>query len=258
MPRIYLEQTLSQDQIVNLSKEQLHYLGKVLRLKASDNFNVFNAHSGEWLVNYADLRCRKQLRLPKASATIWLAFAPLKHDPTTFLIEKSTELGVTNLQPIYTEHTNTKRINLVRLQANAREAAQQSERLDIPQILEPKSLAAFLAVLPEEVAWYAALERMENGDDNYSAIAAQGENIKCANAQISGSKANVGNEQLVHQHDVRTAVGFIIGPEGGWSVAERALLRSKVKALSLGANILRAETAALVCLSWNLLLESNG
>lgn len=216
MTRLYLTQRLSAGQIVELDKEQRHYLEKVLRFKSGQYFFGFNEQDGEWRIAFDKplYRCSDQVRPYLPSVPCWLAFSPLKHDPMNFLIEKATELGVSDFQPILTERTNNHRLNIERLAKNAQEAAQQCERLDIPKIHEPLYLVDFLNKLPNVINWYAALER---------------------------SDANV--------LDIQFPAGFIIGPEGGWSNQEQLLLKKYTRPISLGKNILRAETAAVVCLS---------
>ena len=216
MARLYLNQTLKKAQTVELSKDQRHYLEKVLRLQTGQSLFGFNSCDGEWQITFEkpNYVCVTQVREPYLSKPSWLAFAPLKHDPMTFLIEKATELGVTNLQPILTERTNTQRINLERLQKNAIEAAQQCERLDVPIVHQPLPLGVFLQKLPATVSWYAAIER-----SNDSAI------------------------------NLKHPAGFIVGPEGGWSESEKSILKNHTTNISLGRNILRAETAAILCLS---------
>ncbi len=218
MTRLYINQTLAAEQLVDLSKDQRHYLERVLRFKTGQSFFCFNQVCGEWEIVYENscYRCVSQTREPSLIEPSWLAFAPLKHDPMTFLIEKATELGVTNLQPILTERTNTQRVNLERVQKNAIEASQQCERLDIPTVHEPVALATFLQNLPQEVQWFAAIERSEE---------------TC---------------------QIKYPAGFIIGPEGGWSEKEKELLKKYTTNISLGENILRAETASIVCLSMGI------
>lgn len=216
MTRIYLTQNLKEAQIVELDKDQRHYLEKVLRFKQDDYFLGFNERDGEWkiILKNARYHCIEHMRKPLKAETCWLAFSLLKHDPMNFLIEKATELGVTDLQPIVCERTNTHRVNLERLEKNVIEAAQQCERFDLPRVHPLMKLQNFLQTLPNEVHWYVALER---------------ENIEPAK--------------------IERPSGFIVGPEGGWSAQEHLILKKYAKLISLGSNVLRAETAALACLS---------
>lgn len=216
MTRLYISQTLEASQIIQLDKDQRHYLEKVLRFQPGDYFAGFNQRDGEWKILFKkpDYVCMEKLRAPSPTPTSWLAFAPLKNDPMNFLIEKATELGVTNFQPILTDRTNSHRINLEKLTKNACEAAQQCERFDIPHVHEPLPLKNFIKKLPQGIHWYASMERSEEN--------------------LSG---------------LEFPAGFIIGPEGGWSPEERIILEQNTTLISLGKNILRAETAAIVSLS---------
>lgn len=223
MTRLYLTQGLNAGQIIELTKEQRHYLEKVLRFKSGQQFLGFSETDGEWRIIYEkpSYRCTEQTRPPLPNTPSWLAFAPIKHDPMNFLIEKATELGVTDFQPILCERSNNHRFNIERLVKNTQEAAQQCERLDIPKIHHPLPLVDFLNKLPKDINWYAALERSDVGISN-----------------------------------IQMPAGFMIGPEGGWSTQERIMLEKHVTPISLGKNILRAETAAIVCLSACVFLKT--
>jgi 16S rRNA (uracil1498-N3)-methyltransferase len=215
MTRLYLPIELSVNTTIYLDKQQIHYLAKVMRFKDGEIFTAFNSECGEWQVkfNKESCICLTQTKEPLKSPQLWLAFAPIKHDALSFLIEKATELGVTNLQPILTDHTNSQRINLERIKKQAIEASEQCERLDVPTIHAPIHLNKFIAALPTNINWYFAMERS------------------------------------THDKIIKKPCGFIIGPEGGWSETEKKLLNQKVTPISLGNNILRAETAAITCLS---------
>lgn len=205
-----------------MNKDQRHYLEKVLRFKQKEHFIGFNERDGEWKIIFEkpQYRCISQIQEPVKTETCWLAFSPIKHDPMNFLIEKATELGVTDLQPIICERTNNHRFNIERLTKNVIESSQQCERFDIPKVHKPLLLKDFLSTLSGEVHWYTALER-----SNMESI------------------------------EVEFPVGFIIGPEGGWSMQEQLMLKKITKSISLGKNILRAETAAIVCLSARVLVK---
>lgn len=216
MTRLYLTQTLRAGQMIKLNKDQRHYLEKVLRFSQGQHFFGFNEKDGEWKVVFEkpEYRCENQTRELVKTETCWVAFSLIKHDPMNFLIEKATELGVTDLQPIMCERTNSHRLNIKRLTKNAIEASQQCERFDVPRVHESLTLKNFLNTLPNKVHWYTALER-----SNAEAVS------------------------------LEFPAGFIIGPEGGWSAQEKLMLEKCTKPISLGANVLRAETAAVVCLS---------
>lgn len=242
MTRLYLNNDLQAKQELILNPDQSHYLAKVLRYQIGDKINVFNEKSGEWSAQLKEITKKaviisidKQLSSAKPCAPIWLAFSPLKHEAMGFLIEKTTELGVTHLQPLITDRCNNNRLNLERLQKNAIEAAQQCERHDIPQILEPLDFGKFLSNLPS-ILWFAALERSTS------------EPIK----------------KILDKADSQSPWGFIIGPEGGFSPKEVKFItnHTSITPIHLGSLILRAETAALAVLAiaqcYGNLLETTG
>ena len=88
----------------------------------------------------ASLRVEEQSRAQTAEPDLWLVFAPIKRARIDYLVEKATELGASALMPVITRHTHVERLNLDRLRAHAIEAAEQSERLTVPRIDEPRAL----------------------------------------------------------------------------------------------------------------------
>src|SRR4051794_7199149 len=117
-----------------LAKGQAHYIRSVLRLGIGAAVSVFNPADGERLCRIAEigketmrLRVEHRLRQAEPEADLWLLFAPIKRARLDWLIEKTTELGVSALLPVWTARTQVERVNLERLQAHAIEAAEQSE-----------------------------------------------------------------------------------------------------------------------------------
>ncbi|MCX2560862.1 16S rRNA (uracil(1498)-N(3))-methyltransferase [Acetobacter farinalis] len=229
LPRLFIPQSntgtpAAAGSSLPLSPPQARYLGTVLRKTAGDSVRVFNAEMGEWLATLGDIRKDKgsltlteRLRTPSPQPDLVLAFALLKRDATDMVLRMGTELGVTRFLPITTERTNTHRINPERLEAIATEAAEQCERLDIPTIEAPRTLASLLGSWPEEARLFTAMERAED------------RGISLRNTL----------------RDARAGDGLLIGPEGGFSDAEcRTLLaRPTIIPISLGPLVLRADTA---------------
>jgi 16S rRNA (uracil1498-N3)-methyltransferase len=222
--RLYVPAPLRAGADLAATPGQAHYLSAVMRRGTGDLVRLFNGSDGEWQARIvalrrdrATLRAERQVRGQAADPDIWVVFAPPKRDATELIAQKATELGAANILPVLTERTNTARLNLDRLRAIATEAAEQCERLTVPELAAPRRLADLLAVWPADRPLVAALER----------------------AAAPPIQPTAGPAAL------------LVGPEGGFTDAELDALRRHpfVVAASLGPRILRAETAAIVGLA---------
>ncbi len=218
-------------QTLPLGKEQAHYLFGVMRLAVGDRLPVFNGRDGEWMAEVAEagkragsLVCLEQtapLRLPP---DLWLAFAPIKKERTDFIVEKAAELGAARILPVQTEFTNSGRVNRERLQAHAVEAAEQCGGTHVPDVADLAKLSDFLAACPAE------------------------RQIMFCDETLAG--ASLPARQVLAEAG-RGSWAVLIGPEGGFSEAERERLHALPQAhpVSLGPRILRADTAAVAALT---------
>lgn len=233
-PRLYIDTALGSGQMVEPTSGQTHYLQHVLRLKAGDVVRLFDGRSGEWAANVAGLTkktvtlaVRERTRQPCVEPDLWLCAAPIKKAHFDYMIEKATELGVAVIQPILTARTQIREVNIERCRAIAIEAAEQAERLTIPEIRKPVMLTELMANWP-------AARRL----------------IVCAEW---GEAAPVG-AALPTSVAAETAV--LTGPEGGLAAEELENLRALSQAvfIRLGPRILRADTAAIAALAcWQAL-----
>jgi 16S rRNA (uracil1498-N3)-methyltransferase len=228
-PRLYITARLGSDSEIELSAEQAHYLRSVLRLGPGAAVAAFNAANGEWLCriaeigrNQARLAVERQLRSPEPAPDLWLLFAPIKRARLDWLVEKATELGASALLPVWTTRTQVERINLERLRAHAVEAAEQSERLSVPELRSPGTLAQLLAEWPEN-------RQLIVSDESGA-----GEPVSDVVTRISPGPA-----------------ALLVGPEGGFAETELDAFGklSFVTRIGLGPRVLRAETAALAALA---------
>ena len=225
LPRLFVEQALSEGAAIELEGAPANYLGNVLRLRPGASLKLFDDRTGEWLAEIVEagkkrvgLAVTRHLRPREPVPDLWLVFAPIKRGRIDWLVEKATELGAARLIPVLTARTVVDRLNLERLRAHAIEAAEQCERTALPELVEPAKLAAWLASWPSDRTLYFADE--------------------------------AGGEPLLGSAAPGPAA-LLIGPEGGFTDEERAAIRAlpQAKAISLGPRILRADTAAIAALA---------
>jgi 16S rRNA (uracil1498-N3)-methyltransferase len=227
--RLFVESPLAVAAPIACTKEQANYLLNVLRLRAGADILVFNGRDGEWRARLAEvgkrrctLECLTPTRPQRDGPDVHYLFAPLKHARLDYMVQKATEMGVAHLQPVLTRRTIAARVNLERMRANAIEAAEQCGVLRVPSVGEPLKLDTLLA------AWDPKRKL-----------------IFCDEA------ANVANPLTALAAVEAKPLAVLIGPEGGFDVSERALLRQQPNALaiSLGPRVMRADTAAVAALA---------
>jgi 16S rRNA (uracil1498-N3)-methyltransferase len=230
-PRLFIDAPLQAGARIALDRGQANYLLNVLRLKAGESVLIFNGQDGEWRAEVevegrkaAGLVCVERTREQGAAPDIIYAFAPLKHARLDYMVQKAVEMGAGVLQPILTRRTQASRVNLERMRSNAAEAAEQCGILSIPEVREEENLERFLKGLEKD--------RLVVFCDE--------------NAPVSNpveALAKLGNNQA--------GLVVIVGPEGGFTDQERALVAAHERCVcvSLGPRILRADTAAVAALA---------
>jgi 16S rRNA (uracil1498-N3)-methyltransferase len=223
MIRLFVETPLAAGGGAVPHHEQARYLTSVMRRGVGDEVLLFNGRDGEWLATIAEvsrrgcrLELKEQVRPQSFGPDLDLIVALVKRPRLETIVEKSAELGARRVRLAITRHTTADRARLPRLTAIATEAAEQTGRLDVPEIVEAEKLTKLLD------GWDASRRLMfcDEGGDAKPAIQA-----------LSG--------------DGPWAI--LIGPEGGFAPEERERLRSLpfVTPVSLGPRILRADTAAI-------------
>lgn len=235
MQRLFLRHILADGARIEADRSQANYLLNVLRLKDGDKVLVFDGQNGEWLAEIkvtgrkaCVLELVEQTRPQEKSADLLYLFAPLKHARLDYMVQKAVEMGVGGLQPVMTQHTQTSRVNLERMEANVIEAAEQCGVLSVPDVVEPEPLKALLANWPEKHPGRVLLF-CDEGSETTNPL---GELSKVAETKPE-------------------SIALLVGPEGGFSTEERSILHQSdfVVPIPLGPRILRADTAAVAALA---------
>ncbi len=233
LSRVYVENLPELNSLISLPKDTAHYLSNVLRLRVDDEILVFNGEQGEFLarVNSATKRSIEvelcELRRDpidggtQSEPSIHLLLGLSRGDRMDFAVQKSTELGVAQITPIYTDHGE------VRLKADRAEkklqhwrriaisACEQCGRLNVPTIHSPLPL-------------------------NEAPL------IDAANKWMLEPRGTDSLPSAISQRNIE----LLIGPEGGFSSEEIEWARKQgFSIVSLGSRILRTETAPVAALA---------
>ena len=228
--RFYFEDSLKTDSIVKLHHDLTHYVVKVLRLKTGNQIKLFNNNEGEFIgtivsIDKVDISVSVdlQIRVPtEDSVRFHIALSITKGERMDYAIQKSVELGVTSVSPLYSQFSEVKIKNKNHLENKLRHwgkiilnASQQCGRLSLPQVREPMSLP----------------ELIEEGNGNTFILLDKS-----------------GNKNL-NRVKFKRDLYLIVGPEGGFSDEELKYASKKTEIITLGPRTLRAETAPVVALS---------
>ncbi len=237
--RLFCKSHLEIDGVITLNIQDTHYLKSVMRCKVNNIIYLFNNLDGEYESRIISLEKKhfvlkiiKKSKRSERKFDLHLIFTPIKRDKTEYIIQKATELGVSEIFPIITDRTIVRKLNYDRLYLIAKEASELSERISIPKINSLK-----------------VLKDVINDWDCNRIILYADETMK--------ERINI---ELTMKKLKSTKGAILIGPEGGFSQSEISFLKSKkfVLPISLGERILRADTAAIVGLSyWHFINSKN-
>ncbi|MGB3654961.1 MAG: 16S rRNA (uracil(1498)-N(3))-methyltransferase [Rivularia sp. (in: cyanobacteria)] len=232
MQRIAIAPSQFQDEEIILTSQQQHYLYRVLRLQKGDKFIAMDGMGKWWLSQLSNATAQIlqeliiQTELP---IDVTLMVALPKGSGFDEIVRCCTELGVNCIAPVISDRTLLKPSSqkLERWRKIATEAAEQSERTKVPQILEPvdfnKSILSFT-----NFAKYICVAR---GDSPHL--------LECLRLSA----------EITDSSDSKNVI-IATGAEGGWTQKEvETALQNGFKPVSLGRRILRAVTAPIVAMS---------
>ncbi len=223
--RIYIQDVIKKNKYIYLDQKNIHYLKNVMRKKNGDDIFIFN-DCEEWLSTCVfdkefRLNPQKFLRKNEEIEDIWICFGLIKSRNIDFLVEKVTEIGVKKILPMNTSFSKRMHINYERLKKISIEAVEQSNSLNIPIINKTKNIEEIIDELEEDRLIIFCDEK--KGID-ISKIDTRGYTFK--------------------------KIAIFIGPVGGWAEEDRKLIDGKNNLqINFGKNIMKADTAAIFCLS---------
>jgi 16S rRNA (uracil1498-N3)-methyltransferase len=227
-PRLFVDELLTEDVELRIEGGQAHYLLNVMRMKDGAPVKLFDDRSGEYLAivtatGKRDLALTVQAKLRDRlpSPDLWLCQALIKKDRMDWIAEKSCELGIGRFVPVLTRRCVVDKVKEDRLRLQMIEAAEQCERTTLPEIAPLIKLDAMLKDWPSDRTIYFCDER---GGEPFGKVLRERQVAKAA---------------------------ILIGPEGGFTDEENAAIKGAPFALtvSLGPNILRADTAAVAAIA---------
>ncbi len=224
---------VSNNQVIINDEEQTHIV-KVLRMRSGEEIFVTdgkgnlakgNLHFEGKKVSLDIFEIKENL--PNFSTQLHIAIAPTKNiDRIEFFVEKATEMGISEITLLQTEKTERKNLNIDKLRKQSIAASKQSLRFHFPIINDLTKFSDFI----------------KNVDSENTFVAHCNENLERIDLKMLRQA----------QHDSVQSITFLIGPEGDFSDKEIQLVAEKgVKAVSLGSQRLRTETAGVFVAAWN-------
>lgn len=212
-----------------INEEEQQHIVKVLRMREGDEISVTdgkgNLATGNLIFEGKKVSLEKlQIKenLPDFSTRLHIAIAPTKNiDRIEFFLEKATEMAVSEVTLLQTEKTERKNLNIDKLRKQSISASKQSLRFHFPKVNDVTKFSEFIQNLDSETTFVAHCnEKLER----------------------------IALTDIQPQHNIT----FLIGPEGDFSDKEILMLADRgIKAVSLGNQRLRTETAGVFVAAWN-------
>jgi 16S rRNA (uracil1498-N3)-methyltransferase len=229
--RFYVPRDLIQKDHATLPPIQAHHLRNVLRLRTGDRVEIFDGagagYAGEVEIRASGVSVRALEPIPSSESPFHLTLAAALIKPARYewILEKSTELGVSEIIPLKTAHGDfrvppDKMVSrLERWRRIVREASRQCARLSEPRIAAPLNVDDFFS--SQDAAASTRILFYEKSDEPFHL------------------------DSLVSDRIV-----LCVGPEGGWQPGEiEKAMEAGFRVCGLGPRILRAETAAIAAIS---------
>ncbi|MGB4067948.1 MAG: 16S rRNA (uracil(1498)-N(3))-methyltransferase [Nitrospira sp.] len=236
MPVLFVSPECIDQQTIVVTGDVLVHLRDSLRITVGETLWLNSGQGTKFRVDITDVSKRAVTadiletiqEPPRQTPRLILGQSLLKGEKMDWVIQKATELGVSEIVPIESQHSvvqlKADRVDhqLARWQRIALEAAQQSEQWRIPTVAMPQSLSALLTSLATGTLTLMLAERRE------------GKSLQTVNLP----------------QDATGSILVLIGPEGGWSQEEAQIAEhAGIQPITLGEHILRAETAAIAAIS---------
>ena len=219
---------------VTINDEEQTHIAKVLRMRNGEEIFVTDG-KGNLAKGNLMFEGKKVLldvkeiteNLPNFSPQLHIAIAPTKNiDRIEFFLEKATEMGISEITFLQTEQTERKNINIEKLRKQSISASKQSLRFHFPVVNDLIKFSDFIKDIDPQTTFVAHCN----------------ENLERIDLEMLRQA----------QHDKMENITFLIGPEGDFSEKEIHILAEKgVKAVSLGNQRLRTETAGIFVAAWN-------
>jgi 16S rRNA (uracil1498-N3)-methyltransferase len=236
--RFFIEEHLRNKREIALFEDEIiHQLKDVFRLRSGDKIILLDNSGLEYIAEIVLLaKGKAELKLLDTGTAVvnipkkevWLFASLIKKDNYEWILEKCTELGVSHFVPILSDRSEKKDLNIERAEKILKEASEQSGRGMMPVLHEILDLEHALNVAEQEKINLVAFHTVSSMPFDSSL-----------------------RDSL---RATKNPIGFLVGPEGGWSEKEVELFKSKnISIYSLGNQVLRAETAAIAISSLLLL-----
>ena len=244
IPRIFTDLSLSCNSSVDLDGSAARHLGSALRMKVGQEITLFNGQGGEYAAELTEV-CKNSVsaklieyrEIDRESALkVHLAIGASRGERMDLIVQKATELGATEITPLFTERTEVK-LSGERLAKKVRHwqqiaisACEQCQRNRVPTINSPITLEQWLAI-SEKIS-------PENTDPENNVV----DELKLVLHHRTAKRLS--------EHQAVNNICLLVGPEGGLNEGEISVAIEKgFQPLALGPRVLRTETAPLAAIS---------